>query len=77
MPCRQRPLHAAALRLGFSYEGIQERHMIAKDRFRDTAWFRLLRDERPAPLRAAQPAASGSRPREVAKLHNDFTARGH
>jgi RimJ/RimL family protein N-acetyltransferase len=36
----------AALRLGFRYEGTQERHMIAKDRFRDTAWYRLLRDER-------------------------------
>ena len=48
---------AAALRLGFSYEGIQERHMIAKDRFRDTAWFRLLRDERPHPSapRSRQP----------------------
>lgn len=38
---------AAALRLGFRYEGIQDRHMIVKDRFRDTAWFRLLRDEWP------------------------------
>jgi RimJ/RimL family protein N-acetyltransferase len=38
---------AAALRLGFRFEGIQERHMIVKARFRDTAWFRLLADEWP------------------------------
>jgi RimJ/RimL family protein N-acetyltransferase len=38
---------AAALRLGFTFEGIQERHMIHKDRARDTAWFRLFPHEWP------------------------------
>jgi RimJ/RimL family protein N-acetyltransferase len=37
----------AALRMGFKFEGIQERHMIVKGRSRDTAWFRILHDEWP------------------------------
>jgi RimJ/RimL family protein N-acetyltransferase len=32
----------AALRLGFTFEGIQECHFIVKGRNRDTAWFRIL-----------------------------------
>ena len=31
-----------ALRMGFQFEGIQESHVIIKDRNRDTAWFRIL-----------------------------------
>jgi len=46
---------AAALRLGFTFEGIQERHQIVKDRFRDTAWFRLLAPEWPRPPQPPQP----------------------
>ncbi len=38
----------AALRMGFSFEGIQEAHFIIKDRNRDTAWFRILDHEWPA-----------------------------
>ncbi len=38
----------AALRLGFQFEGIQESHMIMKERNRDTAWFRILESEWPA-----------------------------
>jgi RimJ/RimL family protein N-acetyltransferase len=38
----------AALRMGFQFEGIQEAHMIMKDRSRDTAWFRILAAEWPA-----------------------------
>jgi len=33
---------AAALRLGFSFEGIFKQHMIIKGRNRDTAWFALM-----------------------------------
>ncbi|MDQ3854797.1 MAG: GNAT family N-acetyltransferase [Chloroflexota bacterium] len=33
---------AAALRMGFTFEGIQEAHYIVKGRNRDTAWFRIL-----------------------------------
>jgi RimJ/RimL family protein N-acetyltransferase len=35
----------SAERMGFTFEGIQEAHMIVKNRNRDTAWFRILRDE--------------------------------
>lgn len=38
---------AAALRMGFRFEGIQEHHMIVRDRDRDTAWFRILDTEWP------------------------------
>jgi RimJ/RimL family protein N-acetyltransferase len=35
----------AALRMGFTFEGIQEYHFIIKGRNRDTAWFRILDKE--------------------------------
>jgi RimJ/RimL family protein N-acetyltransferase len=38
----------AALRMGFTFEGIQEHHYIIKGRNRDTAWFRVLDHEWPA-----------------------------
>lgn len=38
---------AAALRLGFSFEGIFRQHMIRKGRNRDTAWFAMLDSEWP------------------------------
>lgn len=38
----------AALRMGFQFEGIQQAHMIVKDRSRDTAWYRILDHEWPA-----------------------------
>lgn len=38
---------AAALRMGFQFEGIQEAHYIVKGRSRDTAWFRILDREWP------------------------------
>lgn len=37
----------AALRMGFKFEGIQESHVIVKERNRDTAWFRILAAEWP------------------------------
>jgi RimJ/RimL family protein N-acetyltransferase len=33
---------AAALRLGFTYEGISYQHMVVKGRNRDTAWYSIL-----------------------------------
>lgn len=42
------PSRAAALRLGFRFEGIFFRHMIVKGRNRDTAWYSLLSEEWPA-----------------------------
>ncbi len=42
------PSRRAALRLGFTFEGIFRQHMVAKDRNRDTAWFSMLDQEWPA-----------------------------
>ena len=36
------PSKRAALRLGFSFEGVFRQHMIVKGRNRDTAWFAML-----------------------------------
>ncbi len=52
----------AALRLGFTFEGIQDAHWIIKGRNRDTAWFRLLDREWPA-VRAALEGRLGERGR--------------
>lgn len=38
----------AALRLGFTFEGIFRQHMLVKGRNRDTAWFSMLDSEWPA-----------------------------
>jgi RimJ/RimL family protein N-acetyltransferase/nicotinamidase-related amidase len=42
----------AALRFGFTYEGIFRQHMVVKNRSRDTAWFSIIDREWPA-IRAA------------------------
>ena len=42
------PSRSAALRLGFTFEGIFRQHMIVKGRNRDTAWFSMLDSEWPA-----------------------------
>lgn len=39
---------AAALRLGFTHEGVFRQHLIVKGRNRDTAWFSMLDSEWPA-----------------------------
>ncbi len=41
------PSRRAALRLGFSFEGIFRQHMVIKGRNRDTAWFSMLDSEWP------------------------------
>ncbi len=38
---------AAALRLGFTFEGIFRKHMIYKGRNRDTAWYAMLEEDWP------------------------------
>lgn len=45
---RNEPSKAAALRLGFTFEGVFRQHMIVKGRNRDTAWFSMLDGEWPA-----------------------------
>jgi RimJ/RimL family protein N-acetyltransferase len=42
------PSRRAALRFGFTFEGIFRQHMIVKGRNRDTAWFAMLDHEFPA-----------------------------
>ena len=46
------PSRRAALRLGFTYEGLFRQHMIVKRRNRDTAWYSMLDSEWPARKRA-------------------------
>ena len=41
------PSRGAALRLGFTFEGVFRQHMIVKGRNRDTAWFSMLDSEWP------------------------------
>ncbi len=42
------PSRRAALRLGFTFEGVFRQHMIIKGRNRDTAWYSMLDSEWPA-----------------------------
>ena len=44
----------AALRLGFTFEGVFRQHLIVKGRSRDSAWFSLLEDEWNAARRAME-----------------------
>ncbi len=46
------PSRRAALRFGFTHEGIFRQHMIVKARNRDTAWYSMLDSEWPARKRA-------------------------
>jgi len=46
------PSRRAALRLGFTFEGVFRQHMVVKGRSRDTAWFAMLDREWPARKRA-------------------------
>src|SRR5271165_595237 len=69
------PSRAAAVRLGFQYEGLFRQAMITRGRNRDTAWFSVIDRDRPA-LRAAferwlDPgnfAADGTQRRRLADL---------
>ena len=45
---KNEPSRRAALRLGFTFEGIFRQHMVVKGENRDTAWFSMLDHEWPA-----------------------------
>ena len=45
---RNEPSRRAALRFGFTFEGIFRQHMIVKGRNRDTAWFSMVDSDWPA-----------------------------
>jgi RimJ/RimL family protein N-acetyltransferase len=72
------PSRRAALRYGFSFEGIFRQHMVIKDRNRDTAWFSMLDHEWPARKRAFEawldPANFDAEGRQRASLES-FTQR--
>lgn len=44
---RNEPSRSAALRFGFTFEGIFRSHMVVKGRSRDTAWFAIVDSEWP------------------------------
>ncbi len=46
------PSKRAALRFGFTYEGLFRQHMVVKGKNRDTAWFSILDSEWPVRARA-------------------------
>jgi len=46
------PSRHAAIRLGFTFEGVFRQHMVVKGRNRDTAWYSMLDSEWPARKRA-------------------------
>jgi RimJ/RimL family protein N-acetyltransferase len=50
----------SALRMGFTFEGIQEQHMIIKGFNRDTAWFRMLENEWPSVRRKLETMLYGN-----------------
>ncbi len=66
------PSRRAALRLGFSFEGIFRQHMVIKGCNRDTAWFAMLDHQWPARRRAFEqwldPANFDSQGRQKAPL---------
>jgi RimJ/RimL family protein N-acetyltransferase len=68
------PSRRAALRLGFSFEGIFRQHMVIKGRNRDTAWFAMLDQEWPTRKRAfeawLEPANFGSDGRQRYRLES-------
>lgn len=68
----------AALRLGFSFEGVFRQHLIVKGRNRDSAWFSIIDGEWPALQRAhdawLSPGNFGGEGRQAESL-SDLTAR--
>lgn len=66
------PSSRAALRLGFTYEGLFRKHLIAKGRNRDTAWYSIIDDEWPGVKKALEawldPANFDSEGRQRKKL---------
>ena len=69
---RNEPSKAAAVRFGFTFEGLFRQHMVIKGESRDTAWFSIIDREWPA-IRTAferwlDPANFDSAGRQNAKL---------
>jgi RimJ/RimL family protein N-acetyltransferase len=73
------PSRRAALRLGFTFEGIFRQHMVTKGKNRDTAWFSMLDKEWPAQKQAFEswlaPTNFDSKGRQFCSLES-FASRG-
>lgn len=71
------PSRRAALRLGFTFEGIFRQHMLIKGRNRDTAWFSMLDGEWPAKKAAFErwldPANFDASGRQIQRLGSSPT----
>jgi RimJ/RimL family protein N-acetyltransferase len=69
------PSRAAALRLGFSYEGYFRQHMIVKGQNRDTTWFSMLDlewpDRKEAFERWLNPANFDAEGRQIKQLQRN------
>ncbi|MGB3327525.1 MAG: GNAT family protein [Thermomicrobiales bacterium] len=70
----------AALRFGFTPEGVFRKHLIVKGRNRDTAWFSLLDDEWPVQRAVCETwldpdnfAADGTQRRSIGDVRSSFT----
>lgn len=66
---RNRPSGMAALRLGFSFDGIFRQHMIVRGRNRDTAWFSMLDDQWPTRRVALENWLYGEHPKPLSEVH--------
>lgn len=67
----------AALRLGFEFEGTFRKHMVVKDRNRDTSWYAIVDDDWPA-IRANMEKwlYDGGRRVSLSALHRPVRERG-
>lgn len=75
---RNEPSKAAALRFGFTFEGLFRQHMVVKGLNRDTAWFSMLDGEWPS-IRAGferwlDPSNFDAEGRQRSRLAIDHTA---
>ena len=68
------PSHAAARRLGFTYEGLFRNHIVAKGRNRDTAWYAMIDADWPRVRRAfdlwLDPANFDEHGRQIRRLQD-------
>jgi RimJ/RimL family protein N-acetyltransferase len=68
------PSHAAARRLGFTFEGVFRNHMVAKGQNRDTAWYAMIDTEWPRIKQAFElwlsPANFDAEGRQIRRLED-------
>jgi RimJ/RimL family protein N-acetyltransferase len=73
------PSRKAALRLGFTFEGVFRQHMIVKGRNRDTAWYAMLDHEWPSRKRAFErwlaPENFDAAGRQITRLSDEARRR--